>query len=249
SPHRNQAMKYKEIYNFRRKINFYKELCERPDKLGFALYRFKWNFYPRFHLVPRFPLHVDIEVTDACNLRCIMCVHGTGTKIETGSMDPDFAKEMIRQSADGGAYSLKFNWRGEPALYRHLPQLIRFAKENGIREVQLNTNGLPFTPGTISEYLDSGLDRIIISVDGNSKETYEKIRIGGDFNRLVRNIESFVQQKRDRMQSKPFVRVQLVRMQENLFEIEDFRRRWEKRVDDIRISDVTDRGQRANSGL
>lgn len=236
-------MKYKEFKSFRRKINLLTEFFARPEKFSFAWYRFKWNYFPVFNIVPSFPLHVDIEVTDACNLRCIMCVHRSGKKIKTGFIDADFAKSIIRQSAEGGTYSIKLNWRGEPALYKGLPDLISYAKQNGIHEVQINTNGLPFTEDSIHRIIDSGLDRIIFSVDGNSKETYEKIRVGGDFKKLTENIESFLKIRKELNRVKPFIRVQMVRMKDNKHEFNSFYKRWENKADDIRISDVTDRGQ------
>ena len=236
-------MKYRELKSFKRKINFLKEMFSRSGKPGFLWYRIKWNYFPRFGIAPSFPTHVDIEVTDTCNLRCIMCVQGTEKNLKTGFIDTGFAMEMIRQVARGGAYSVKFNWRGEPVLYRRLPELILYAKQQGIQEVQINTNGLVFSEDSIRSIIEAGLDRIIFSVDGNSEETYEKIRVGGNFKRLVANIESFIRIRKDLNRTKPFMRVQMVRMKENTGEVEGFYKRWEGKVDDIRISDVTDRGQ------
>jgi len=236
-------MKYKEINVFQRNINAIKEILARPDRWNFALYRFKWNFFSGFNLVSSFPLHVDIEVTDACNLRCIMCVHGTENPPKTGLIDYEFARDMIRQVANAGVYSIKFNWRGEPSLYKKLPELIAYAKEQGISEVQINTNGLPFNRDSIEKLIKAGLDRVIFSVDGNSAETYEGIRIGGRFQKLVGNIEYFIAARKRLQSITPFIRMQMVRMQSNQHEVEEFVARWRGKVDDVRISDVTDRGQ------
>jgi MoaA/NifB/PqqE/SkfB family radical SAM enzyme len=236
-------MKYKEINALQRNINALRELLARPDRLRFAWYRFKWNYFPLLKLVPSFPLHVDIEVTDACNLRCIMCVHGAGNPLKTGFIDHEFAQDIIRQVASAGVYSIKLNWRGEPALYKELPDLIAHAKALGIREVQINTNGLPFTRESIQQVVKAGLDRVIFSVDGNSAETYERIRLGGRFQRLVDNIEYFINTRKRLKSITPFIRVQMVRMQSNQHEVEGLLARWRGKVDDIRISDVTDRGQ------
>lgn len=236
-------MKYKELKTFKRKINFLREVYSRPDKLNFLLYRFKWNYFPELNLAPSFPLHVDIEVTDACNLRCIMCVHGSEKHVKTGFIDFDFAKDMIRQAAEGGTYSIKFNWRGEPALFKKLPELISYAKQQGIQEVQFNTNGVALSEESLQDIVESGLDRVIISVDSNSKETYERIRVGGDFEKLTSNIETLLRIRNELNRVKPFVRLQMVRMNENKDEVSGFYARWEQKADDLRISDVTDRGQ------
>lgn len=236
-------MKYKEFNAFKRKKNFLEEIVSRPDKFSFVWYRFKWNYFPALNIVPAFPLHVDIEVTDACNLRCVMCVHGTEKHIKTGFIDIDFTKNVIQQVAQGGTYSIKLNWRGEPSLYKNLPELISFAKQQGIQEVQINTNGIAFSEKSIRSIIESGLDRVIFSVDADSKEIYEKVRIGGNFEKLTDNINSFLKIRKELNRAKPFVRMQMVRMKENKDEVDNFYKRWETKVDDIRVSDVTDRGQ------
>ncbi len=236
-------MKYKEINALKRKFYFLMELFTRQHKVSFAWYRFKWNYFPVLNIVPAFPLHVDIEVTDACNLRCVMCVHGSGEHMKTGFIDTDFAMDMIRQVAQGGVYSIKFNWRGEPSLYKQLPELIAYAKQQGIQEVQINTNGVAFSEESIRSVVEAGLDRIIFSVDADSEETYEKIRVGGNFRKLTMNIESLLAIRKQRNTVKPFVRVQMVRMKDNKDEVTGFYKRWEGKADDIRVSDVTDRGQ------
>lgn len=234
---------YKELYKTKRIFAFLKEIFKRNFDINFLLYRFKWNYYPKFNIVVRFPLHVDIEVTDKCNLHCVMCVHGQGEVPDTGFMDFDFACKLLDECKRSKVSSIKLNWRGEPALYSRLGDLIKYAKKIGIPEVQLNTNGNPFTKDRIEEVINAGLDRIIFSVDGVAKNTYEKIRVGGDYQRLINNIEHFIDFKKRMGLKKPFIRVQMVRMKENMHEVKGFINLWRGKVDDIRISDVTDRGQ------
>ena len=234
---------YKEILGIRRALYALQEVFRRKFNVRFLLYRFKWNYFPSMGFLPKFPLHIDIEVTDRCNLRCVMCVHGQ-EGVETGGfIDKAFAKRIIREAAAGGVYSIKLNWRGEPALYADLADLVGFAKQSGIMEVQINTNGIPFSEKKIKDIIQAGLDRIIFSVDANSDETYSRIRIGGNFNSLINNIESFLRIREELNLKKPFVRLQMVRMKENRNEVDGFIARWGTRVDDLRVSDVTDRGQ------
>lgn len=234
---------YKEKYNSQRILFSIKEVLKRRFNIRYLLYRFKWNYYPKIGLPSKFPFHVDIETTDSCNLRCVMCVHGQGKAVNTGFIDKEFARRVIRESADSGVYSIKLNWRGEPALYKDLSELVRFAKECGILEVQMNTNGIPFSEDKIKDIIQAGLDRIIISVDADSEQTYNKIRIGGNFKKLIDNIESFIRIRSELGLKKPFIRLQMVRMNENKDEVHAFVERWKGKVDDLRVSDVTDRGQ------
>jgi len=235
--------KYKEINGFMRHFGAAREWLQRGLSLDFLLYRLKWNLVARYDHVTGFPLNVDIEVTEACNLKCIMCVHGTTGVPVTGRIDMDFAKNMVDQAAKGGARSVKFNWRGEPALHTGLEELVAYAKAKGILEVQINTNGIPYTKERINDLIDAGLDRVIFSMDGATKETYESIRVGADFDRLMSNIRTFHELREAKGRRKPFIRIQMVRMKDNQDEVDKFIEMWQGIADDIAVKDVTNRGQ------
>ncbi|MCP4135908.1 MAG: radical SAM protein [bacterium] len=211
----------------------------------FKEYRHKWNKAATENYLPEHPLHVDIELSDACNLQCKMCVHGFGTSKNVGFMDEKLTRDIIAQCAEIGVCSIKFNWRGEAALNKYLPEAVKFAKEKGILEVQFNTNGLPPKQyhNILIQCAENGLDRIIFSVDGFSKETYESIRIGGDYDALLKNIHQLRDWKKTNNAAKPFVRIQMVRSKENAHEVDDFIAYWKPLVNDVRISDIMDRGQ------
>ena len=138
---------------------------------------------------------------------------------------------------------MKFTFRGEPALHRGLVEMVRYAKEKGIPEVQFTTNGIPYTDAKIRDLVDAGLDRIIFSIDGADKDTVERIRAGVDYDRLVRNIHAFHRVRAERGRVKPFISVQMVRTRDNWDQVDRFIAQWKPWVDDIRINDVTDRGQ------
>jgi radical SAM protein with 4Fe4S-binding SPASM domain len=235
--------KYKEINHLNRLTNVLREWYKRQLNWEFFSYRLLWNFVARYDHVTKFPLHLDIETTDSCNLKCIMCVHGLEGVPDTGMIDMRFAKKMIGQAAKGGTKSIKFNWRGEPALHKGLEELVKEAKNQGILEVQINTNGIPFTEKRIRSIIDCGLDRIIFSMDGATKETYEKIRIKADFDKLMKNIKLFYDIRSEKKQVKPFIRIQMVKMKDNESEVNNFLQMWKEVADDIVVKDVTDRGQ------
>jgi len=137
-------MVYREINFLHRRFNTLIEFLKRPQRLKFLGYRFKWTFFPKVRLVPKVPLNVDIEIADACNLRCKFCNHGVETIKNAGLMEESFAKEAIDQLTEMGVYSMKLNWRGEAALHHKLAPIIAYAKSQGFPEVQMNTNGIPF---------------------------------------------------------------------------------------------------------
>jgi len=194
--------------------------------------------------VTRFPTHLDIELSDACNLRCIMCIQGIEDGVKgAGHMDTAFAKRMIDQGAARGLKSIKVNWRGESALHRDLGEIIRYAKSRRILDVQLNTNGIPYTAERIREIILAGLDRVIVSMDGATKETYERIRVRASYEKLRENVILFRKIRDELGRVKPFIRIQMVRMKDNAHEVDQFFEMWKPYVDDIRISDVSNRGQ------
>lgn len=215
------------------------------DKEVFRKYREEWNKAGNEDYLPMHPLHVDIELSDACNLRCKMCAHGLGTVKNVGLMNQELVKKLIDQCVEARVYSIKFNWRGEPSLNSFLPGAVKYAKEKGILEVQINTNGqtLPNNPDILLNCAANGIDRIIFSVDGFSKETYEQIRIGGSYEKVFQNIHRLIEWKKKNSSHKPFIRIQMVRTKINEKEVDEFIKYWQPLVDDVRISDVTDRGQ------
>lgn len=188
-------------------------------------YREKWNEYPKKWIVNDFPLHLDIESTNACNLRCVMCPRNFMTE-KIGYIEWNLFKKIIDEGAKYRLPSIKLNYRGEPLLHPNLPRMVRYAKEKRIIEVQFNTNGLPLNKKKIEELLDAGLDRIIFSFDGATKETYEKIRTGSNYEKVVNNIRTLVVMRNEMGLKRPLVRVQMVKMKENEHEVEDFLKMW-----------------------
>lgn len=188
-------------------------------------YRRKWFENPRKFILEDFPLHLDVESTNACNLKCVMCTRNFMEE-EIGSIDFGVYKKVIEEASDHRLPSMKLNFRGEPLLHPQLPKLVKYAKDKGIMEVQFNTNGLPLTERLSEELLNAGLDGLIFSVDGATKETYERIRTGSNFDTVVKNIKRFVELRNGMGLKKPSVRVQMVKMDQNKHEVEKFIKMW-----------------------
>lgn len=199
------------------------------DLFSYLSYRLKWNLFPRLGYVSHWPLHVDIELTSRCNLQCTMCIQNSpeGRKNQ-GSMNFYMACHILEAIGGGRVYSVKFNWRGEPLLYGRLSELVTYAKLQGIPEVQINTNGLLLNVEFTKELVQAGLDRIIFSVDGHSSETYEKIRVGGNYRRIMTNIHNLLQEKSRRKAIRPFVRIQMVVGEDNQHEVPPFVEYWKR---------------------
>jgi len=234
---------YKEINRWQRRLNFWKEVIKRRD-LSFLVYRLKWELATKFKLPLPFPVHVDLEINSNCNYRCLFCPHGTGEmRNDIPQMSFETAKRVLDELTENKVYSIKLNWRGEPALHPNLDGITAYAKKVGIKEVQINTNGFAFSEEKIRNLIETGIDRVIFSIDATTPELYSQIRVGGDFNRAVENIKTFSRIRKELRKSKPFIRVQMVRTELNKHQVEDYKKMWEGVADDIIINDVTNRGQ------
>ncbi|MBI4590569.1 MAG: SPASM domain-containing protein [Candidatus Rokubacteria bacterium] len=222
-----------------------REFLKRRCDPRFFLYRLKWNHAHRLDWVLPFPTNIDIEPTGRCNLKCVMCPQAFEevSPEDARMIDLGLVRKVVDEAAGNGVYSIKFTWRGEPALHNGLVEMVRYCKSKGVPEVQFTTNGTPYTERKIRDLIEAGLDRIIFSLDGARKDTVEKIRVGLNYDRAVETIKTFHRLRGETGRIKPFIRIQMVRMEQNKDEVGDFIRTWKPYADDIRVADVTDRGQ------
>jgi len=140
-----------------------------------------------------------------------------------GYMDMDFYRKCVDEMVREGGQSIKFQWRGEPTLDPNLVERVQYAKRRGITEVMFNSNGFKLNATLIAELITAGLDKIIISVDGVSAEIYEKVRINGSYDRLIRNL-NLLKDLSKGTQLK--VRIQGVVMKENEEDMKGFKEYW-----------------------
>jgi radical SAM protein with 4Fe4S-binding SPASM domain len=152
--------------------------------------------------------------------------------MKQGNMDMDLYKKILKECSENAVPSIKLNYRGEPTMNKRLPDMIRLAKEAGILEVQLNTNGVLINEKLAGEMIDAGLDRIKFSIDGATAEVYEKIR-GTNFERVVSNVQNFVRIRNEKGLIRPIVHVQMVYMKENQDDAIQFVHFWKNIVNRI----------------
>ncbi len=207
------------------------------DNLGedYRRYREKWNSWPEEMVLGDFPLHLDLEATNICNLECDMCVRNVMTE-KTGLMSWDLFTKIIDESAINNLASIKLNRRGEPLHHPKLPKMIKYAKDKGILDVQFNSNAMLLTEKLSVNLIDSGLDRIIFSLDGVTKDTFEKIRGGANFEKVVSNIKTFVDIRNKMGRKKPQVRIQMVKMDQNSHEVAEFIKTWSEIVNRVAVN-------------
>lgn len=197
-------------------------------------YRKKWSTNLYQNEYGEFPLHIDIESTNRCNLRCTMCQIDFDN-MESGDMDISLYKRIIKECGEQHLPSIKLNFRGEPTINENLANMVGLAKEAGIMEVQFNSNGVALNTELSKSLIDAGLDRIKFSIDGATPEVYESIR-GVKYEKVVNNVKAFVRIRNKKNSTRPIVHVQMVYMQDNKDEVIEYVKMWENIVNRIGFS-------------
>ena len=213
-------------------------------------YRYEWDNNPITHTLNEFPIHLDIEATNACNLQCTMCPRTDmikkGTFWELGRVNVDFFKRTIDEGINKGLRSVKFNYYGEPTLHPDLLKMVHYAKETGIVDVMFNTNATTLTEAYAYHILESGLDKLFFSFDSPNRSHYQAIRIGANYDEVLNNIKRFMKIRDKVGRITPFTRVTMVRMKDNHEECDAFKRLFEPIVDGVAFADYLDHGDQNN---
>ena len=166
-----------------------------------------------------YPCVLIIDPTNICNLRCPLCATGAGTSdIPPGMMDMNLYRRVIDEL---GPYLYElhlFNW-GEPFLHRDFFDMVRYAKKFPIY-INTSSNFNAVTGEMISQIVDCGLDELTVSIDGVTKEAYEKYRVGGDFDRVMSNLRSLVDEKKRRNSATPEIVFRFLVMKHNVKELD-----------------------------
>ena len=189
-----------------------------------------------------FPQNVHVEMTNKCNLHCIMCPIDQQTR-KKGFMAFETFEKIIKQCK--GQFSIEkmaLMGLGEPFLHPEIIPMSRYAKDHGIPHVFTSTNAT-FLNETMAEEIitKSGFDLISFSMDGATKETYEKIRVNSNFDRVQKNILNFLEIRKKCKKKKPRVNMQILVMRETHREVDQFVLFWNEKLesqDTIFIRDV-----------
>lgn len=160
---------------------------------------------------PLYPQEVVVELTNHCNLACVMCPQKTMERMK-GFMDEALFRAIVDEVA-GRSDLIYLYGTGESLLHKQLPEYVEYAAAKGLTTC-LSTNGLPLNEKNARRLLQCGLDHLIVALDGGTKETYESIRIGGDFDRLVANIRLLLRLRRE-LASPVRITLQMIVMERN----------------------------------
>jgi len=178
------------------------------------------------------PVHLTIEPTNICNLRCPVCETGAGILNRAkGFMSFDNYKIIIDKLGDH-TNTLLFYFMGEPFLNKNAYDMISYAAQKGIF-VSTCTNGHFVDAKAL---IESGIGEISFQIGGMTQKTHEIYRVGGDLRKTLDNLAATVEEKRKHPQSKTKVIVGFIVMKHNEHEVDDFLKfARETGVDDAHI--------------
>jgi len=172
--------------------------------------------------VSGYPYEIILDITNRCNLRCPLCVTGQHlNKRPPGQMSFDHFKQVIDEL---GRYLFKVrlhSW-GEPFLHERLYDMLHHLRAANIG-TEVSSNFTTFRQDQAAALVASGLELLIVSLDGATEEVYRQYRIGGDFPRVLRNIRAVVREKRKQGTRFPLIEVQFLLTKVNLHEAEAIR--------------------------
>ncbi|MBI1850095.1 MAG: radical SAM protein [Planctomycetes bacterium] len=154
------------------------------------------------------PFRLWIEPTSRCNLGCIMCPTGMGELPKGGYMDLDLFSKIVDEIRPF-AHNVNLHHRGESLLHAKLAEMIRIAREAGLR-TNLHSNGTLFDEKKSRALVESGLDLLSFSFDGPDPVEYERVRVRASFTETRDRIREFLRVRAAMRSAKPFTIVESI---------------------------------------
>jgi radical SAM protein with 4Fe4S-binding SPASM domain len=207
----------RDIANFLSKITF-----RRAWNAGIVLLSFYLTRLLRRPVQWGLPITVSIEPTTACNLRCPECPSGLRAFTRpTGNLKTDFFRKAVDELHTRLVY-LIFYFQGEPYINPQFLEMVSYASRKGLYTIT-STNGHFLDDENARKTIESGLDRLIISVDGATQEVYEQYRVGGNLETVLQGARRVVEWKRKLRSATPHIVFQFLVVRPNQHEMETVR--------------------------
>lgn len=201
-------------------------------KVTSSFYVSKWTGKPHQWGMP---IALSIEPTTACNLGCPECPSGLKQfSRPTGNLKDDTFQNLIAQAGSNLMY-LNFYFQGEPYIHPGFLDMVAEANRRGV-VTSTSTNAHFLTPSNAARTVESGLRRLIISIDGTTQETYESYRIHGSLDKVLEGTKNILEAKRKAKSSFPQIVFQFLAVKPNEHQIEEVKALGkEMGVDEVRI--------------
>ena len=221
-------------FNWNDSINLFSKLSFRRSwngaKVLSSYYISKWFKKP---VQWGMPVSISFEPTTSCNLRCPECPSGLRAFTRpTGMLQKNFFKDTIDQIHKELLY-LVFYFQGEPYLNPDFLEMVKYASSKKIYTAT-STNAHYLNDENAKRTIESGLDRLIISIDGTTQDVYEQYRVGGRLDKVLEGTRNIVRWKKEMKSKTPFIVFQFLVVKPNEHQIEDVK----KLAAEIGVDDV-----------
>jgi radical SAM protein with 4Fe4S-binding SPASM domain len=187
-----------------------------------------------------FPIEIQIQTINACNGSCLMCPISQIKKQKIEHMSEKLFEKIIKEISQENSKLryIDLYLQNEPLMDKDIFKKISFIKKNGGKKIStvIVSNGSLFDDEKINELENSDLDLLIISLDAFTEKTYNKIRQGLDFKKVLSNIDKILNSK-----YKNYFFVGFVKQKDNINEFMDFKKYWEKKGVYTWIFNITNR--------
>jgi radical SAM protein with 4Fe4S-binding SPASM domain len=195
-------------------VNFHQKPFDSPERywlfilnqgyfMEYFLNRLYWYLGPKRSIVTPFPLHVDVETANTCNMKCPMCYRDQIKEI--GQMDFDVFKKTVDECSAKNIFSLRLSWRGEPLTHPSIKEMISYATAK-IKNVSFLTNAFFITDDIIECLIEKQVSYISVSFDG-IEEIYETVRYPASYKENRRRILHLRDKREKAGSSRPQVRL------------------------------------------
>ena len=190
----------------------------------FNFARIEAQLYMGLRRVQGYPYEWEIDTTNICQLKCPLCHTGLdNVQRIKGVMHFDTFRKTIDEIKDYVVWLSLYSW-GEPLLNKQLPRFLSYAHKARIATLISTNLSLRLTPEKAEELIKSGLDVLIISLDGVTQEVYEKYRVRGDLSLVMDNIRLITQKKKELGSRTPYLEWQFIVMKQNEHQMFEARR-------------------------
>lgn len=196
-----------------------------------------------------FPHHLFIETTNACNLKCKMCVRGM-IPLKIGEMDFDLFKKILDESANYGSRNFCLHLFGDPLLSSNLVKMIKYIKfKNPKNTILLTTNGTLLTKEKAEEIIANNVDKIVISVHSADREKYKEVTGVDMLEKVEENIKSIIEIKKKHKKNTSRIYLRVVVPDKKGEDVKIFRKKWKNNPVTIDVRELHNYGGKIDSKL
>ncbi|NMM46786.1 radical SAM/SPASM domain-containing protein [Marinigracilibium pacificum] len=209
------------LSSYKDSLNFISKLTLPKVSNGFkVLGSYYWSKWTGKVRQAGIPVSISVEPTTSCNLRCPECPSGLRSFTrDTGALQLDTYKKLINEVSNRLTYLLLY-FQGEPYLNKHFYDLVSLASKNRIYTAT-STNAHYLTKENAEKTVKSGLDRMIISIDGTTQDTYQQYRVGGKLDKVIEGTKNLIEARKNLKSKTPFIIFQFLVVKPNEHQIED----------------------------